>query len=69
VVVDYFSAGVGRPVAVIQATTGSADVASGENRADVSCGRREDVFGCRFLREDIVYVALVVRLRLLREKP
>jgi hypothetical protein len=55
VVVAFFFAGVGRLVAVIQATTGSANVKSGENRASTSVvAGDDDVFGCRFLHEDIV---------------
>jgi hypothetical protein len=55
VVVAFFSAEVGRLVAVILATTGSADVASGENRATTSVlAGDDDVFGCRFFHEGIV---------------
>jgi hypothetical protein len=44
----------------------SGEVASGENRALMSVVVDDDgVFGCRFLREGIVYVALIIRLRLL----
>jgi hypothetical protein len=70
VVVGSFFDEVGRQMVVIQATSGSVDVASGENRASTSVMADNDgVFGCHFLREGIVYVALVVRLGLLRGNP
>jgi hypothetical protein len=51
---------------VIQETTGSSDVAFSENRASTSVMADDDnIFGCRFLHEGIVYVALVVQLGLL----
>jgi hypothetical protein len=54
---------------VIQTTKGSSNVASVENRASTSVVADVDgVFGCRFLHEGIVYVALVVQLGLLRGK-
>jgi hypothetical protein len=69
VVVASFFAEVGRPTMVIQATTGSGDMASCENRASTSVVADDDgVFGCCFLREGIVYIALVVQLRLLQGK-
>jgi hypothetical protein len=52
VVVASFSVEVGRPMMVIQATTGSSDVASDENRASTSVMvDDDDVFGCCFLHE------------------
>jgi hypothetical protein len=61
VVVASFSAQVGRPTMVIQAMTGLGDVASGENRASTSVMADDDgVFGCHFLHEGIVNVALIV---------
>jgi hypothetical protein len=70
VVVASFSAEVGLPMMVIQAPMSSGDVASSENWASTSVVADDDgVFGCHFLREGFVYVALVVRLRLLRGKP
>jgi hypothetical protein len=70
VVVASFSDEVGRPMVVIQSMMDSGDVASGENRASTSVVADDDgIFGCRFLHEGIVYVALVVRLGLLQGQP
>jgi hypothetical protein len=65
VVVASFSAEAGRPTVVIQATMGSGNVASGENRASaLVVADDDDIFGCRFLPE-----VIVIRLGLLRGKP
>jgi hypothetical protein len=69
VVVASFSIKLAGPTMVIQTTTGSSDVASGENRASTSVVADVDgVFGCRFLHEGTVYVALVIQFGLLRGK-
>jgi hypothetical protein len=66
VVVASFSVEVGWPTAVFQATTGSSDMASGENRAStLAVADDGSVSGCRYLCEGIVYGVIVVRLRLL----
>jgi hypothetical protein len=58
--VAFFSARVGRPTSVIQPTTGSGDVAAGENRASTSVvADNDDVFGCRYLCKGIVFVVLI----------
>jgi hypothetical protein len=57
------------PTMVIQATMGSSNVASHENRASTSIVANDDgVFGCHLLHEGIVYVALIVQLGLLQGK-
>jgi hypothetical protein len=58
--VAFFSAGVGRPAMVSQPTTGSGDVAAGENLASTSVvADNDDVFVCRYLCEGIVSVVLI----------
>jgi hypothetical protein len=65
VVVSFFDE-VNRPMVVVQPMMSLGEVASGENRASMSVVADDDgVFECRFLHEGIVYVALVIRLRLL----
>jgi hypothetical protein len=57
----FFSAEVGRPMVVVQSTTGSGDVASSENRASMSVMVDDDgVSGRRYLHEGIIYIVLVV---------
>jgi hypothetical protein len=61
VVVAFFSVEVGRPSAVFQATTGSSDMTSGENRASTSIVADDGgVSGCHYLCEGIVYGVIVV---------
>jgi hypothetical protein len=70
VVVAFFSIEVGRPTAVFQATTGSSDMASGQNRASTLVVADDGgVSGCRYLCEGIVYGVIVVRLGLLWGNP
>jgi hypothetical protein len=70
VVVAFFSVEVGRPMAMFQATMGSGNMASGENRASMLVVADDgDVFGCRYLREGIVYGVIVDRLVLLLGNP
>jgi hypothetical protein len=46
---------------VIQPATSSGNVASGDNRVSTSVVAHDDgVFGCRFLHEGIIYIAIVV---------
>jgi hypothetical protein len=60
VVVASFSAECAQPMVVIQLTTGSGDLASGENQA-LAFGRgASGVTGCHYLCEGIVYDVLVV---------
>jgi hypothetical protein len=70
VVAAFFSIEVGRPTVVFQVTTGSSDMASGQNRASTLVVADDgDISGCRYLCEGIDYGVIVVRLGLLQGKP